>query len=109
MRPHIGRQGQLRHFSKADTVEAMLAVGVASPRRLVKRGDALANTHQDIEKVLGKVPNFLKVFPDIGLPGALAELDAIDFDDGALTVKRRRCLVSINFYADPDQVKLKYR
>jgi AhpD family alkylhydroperoxidase len=59
------------------------------PARADEASDALAKTHQDIEKTFGKVPDFLKALPDSGLPGAWDELKAIDFDDGALTVKTK--------------------
>ncbi|SFO33421.1 hypothetical protein SAMN03159463_01664 [Mesorhizobium sp. NFR06] len=55
-------------------VLAALVLLAPGPIRLVHADEAsgaLARTHQDIGKVFGKVPDFLKVFPDDGLPRRL--------------------------------------
>ncbi len=78
-------------------VPAALVVLASGPIRLAHADEAsgaLARTHQDIGKVFGKVPDFLKVFPDGGLPGAWDELKAVDFADGALTV-RTKALIAL--------------
>lgn len=56
--------------------------------------DALDATYKDIEQTFGKVPEFLKAFPEAGLPGAWSELKAIEFSDGALTAKDK-ALISL--------------
>jgi hypothetical protein len=67
------------------------------PARLkVKRGDALANTHRDIERSLAKCRISTKYFPTSGCLALWRSWTPL-IDDGALTVKRRRFLVSFNF------------
>ena len=58
------------------------------------RGDdmsgSLAQTHKEIEQVFGKVPEFVKAFPEAALPGAWSEAKAIEFsDDTALSAKTK--------------------
>ncbi|WP_224513921.1 carboxymuconolactone decarboxylase family protein [Mesorhizobium sp. CA8] len=84
------------------TFARMLAAGgtaafliyVPSPAYADDASNALATTHKDIEQTFGKVPDFLKAFPDSGLPGAWAETKALEFSDGALTVKTK-ALISL--------------
>ncbi|WP_413989091.1 carboxymuconolactone decarboxylase family protein [Labrys okinawensis] len=51
---------------------------------------SLAQTHKEIEQVFGKVPEFIKAFPEAALPGAWNEAKALEFsDDTALSAKTK--------------------
>jgi len=55
-------------------------------------------TLADIEKTWGFVPSFIRAFPSSALPGAWAELKALESEDSALSAKEK-ALVSVGVSA----------
>jgi AhpD family alkylhydroperoxidase len=84
----------LARMLAAGSAIAFLAHAQTLPARAADTSDALAATYKDIEQTFGKVPDFLNAFPKDGLPGAWAELKAVEFSDGALTAKDK-ALISL--------------
>lgn len=73
----------------------VIALAPASPARADDAADVLAKTHKDIEQTFGRFPDFLKAFPDAGLPGAWSELKAIDFGDGPALPEKTKMLIAL--------------
>jgi len=89
--------GSVLHFTRMLAVSGavvFLAQAQMLPARADDAAEALAATYKDIEQAFGKVPEFIKAFPERGLPGAWAELKAIELSDGALPVKTK-ALISL--------------
>lgn len=64
------------------TVTAIFALGVitaASPVATAQDSSA-ATTYQDIEKTLGVVPGFFKLFPEVGIAGAWSEFKSVQLN-----------------------------
>lgn len=77
---------------------ATLAVAIlASPRAGVaeKPGPSLDATYKDIEQTLGKVPAFIGQFPKSALPGAWAEVKALEFSDNTAIPPKFKALISL--------------
>jgi AhpD family alkylhydroperoxidase len=66
---------------------AWAAAGV--PALAEDSSEAEAKTYREVEDTFGKVPDFVKAFPKNAFPGAWKEIKAIEFADGALTVKEK--------------------
>ncbi|MCO6404846.1 carboxymuconolactone decarboxylase family protein [Aurantimonas endophytica] len=52
-------------------------------------------TYQDIEQTLGNVPSFLRRFPKAALPGAWAEVKALQFSDETALPPKAKALISL--------------
>lgn len=76
----------------AIALAALLGTVALTPGAAVA-ADAMATPEaamKDIEATFGSVPSFLKAFPQAGLPGAWAEMKAIEISpDTALTAKEK--------------------
>lgn len=58
---------------------SLSALGATTPVAFADDVSAQA-TYQDIEKTLGRVPSFFKLFPEAGIPGAWAEFKAVQLN-----------------------------
>jgi len=56
---------------------------------------SLDATYKDIETTFGKVPGFLTGFPKAGLPGAWAEVKAIELSDKTALSPKVKALISL--------------
>jgi AhpD family alkylhydroperoxidase len=52
-------------------------------------------TVKDIQKTMGSVPSFISQFPRAGLPGAWAELKAIELSDKTALPPKTKALISL--------------
>lgn len=52
-------------------------------------------THQDIKQTLGKVPGFLNQVPKAALPGAWAEVKALEFSNDTALAPKVKALISL--------------
>jgi AhpD family alkylhydroperoxidase len=77
------------------TAAILLAPGASMAEDAAATAEA---TNQDIEKTWGFVPGFVKAVPPGALPGAWAELKAMESGDTALTAKEK-ALVAIGVAA----------
>jgi AhpD family alkylhydroperoxidase len=90
-RPAAWRAGGMMAASLA--IAAILApLGIS-----VARADdaSYEATLKDIEQTMGGVPSFIKQVPKIALPGAWAELKAVEFSDGTAIPMKDKALISI--------------
>lgn len=60
------------------TVAFLNAVGVTAPT--YAEDMSAQATYSDIEKTLGKVPGFFKLFPEAGIPGAWQEFKSVQLN-----------------------------
>ncbi|MGX8008600.1 carboxymuconolactone decarboxylase family protein [Mesorhizobium sp. ORM8.1] len=67
------------------------AVLAASPSRADDYDAAL----KDIQSTMGGVPGFVKQFPKAGLPGAWAEVKAIELSDKTALTPKEKSLISL--------------
>jgi AhpD family alkylhydroperoxidase len=84
-------------YFRSLALAAGLAAAAYLPYGTAIAQDATATpeaTLQDIEKTWGFVPGFVKLFPSAALPGAWAELKALESESTALTAKEK-ALISI--------------
>ena len=59
------------------------------------RADDYETTIRDIQSTMGGVPNFVKQFPKAGLPGAWAEVKAIELSDTTALSPKVKSLISL--------------
>jgi AhpD family alkylhydroperoxidase len=57
----------------------VMSLGTIAPAVSAENTSAQA-TYQDIEKTLGMVPSFFKLFPEVGIAGAWAEFKAVQLN-----------------------------
>src|SRR3954451_21545240 len=87
--------------SAARRAGTMSAIALAIATLLVSLSTAHAHdaayqaTLKDIEQTMGGVPSFIKEVPKIALPGAWAELKAVEFSDGTAIPMKDKALISI--------------
>jgi len=80
----------------AAAAAALLALAAAlAPARADDVNAAAEATYQDIAKTLGGVPGFVKLFPKAGIPGAWAELKAIELSDKTALSPKVKSLISL--------------
>ena len=76
-----------------------IAGGIAVAPTLAASADdavpSLDATYKDIETTFGKVPGFLSGFPKAGLPGAWAEVKAIELSDKTALSPKVKALISL--------------
>jgi AhpD family alkylhydroperoxidase len=60
-----------------------------APAMAEDNSEAVTKSYKEVEDAFGKVPDFVKAFPKNAFPGAWKEIKAIEFADGALTVKEK--------------------
>jgi AhpD family alkylhydroperoxidase len=74
---------------------ALLAMVAASaPARAGETGSAEA-AYADIQKTMGFVPSFAKLFPKRGIAGAWAEVKAIELSDDTALPPKMKALISL--------------
>jgi AhpD family alkylhydroperoxidase len=84
-----------RRAFKGAFVSAVVCVGlIASNPALAGPADVEA-TYKDIEQTLGKVPSFLRRFPKTALPGAWAEVKALQFSNETALPPKVKALISL--------------
>lgn len=59
------------------------------------RADDYDATLKDIQSTMGGVPSFVKQFPKAGLPGAWAEVKAIELSDKTALTPKEKSLISL--------------
>jgi AhpD family alkylhydroperoxidase len=88
-----------RPARRAGTALAViLATGLAAPLAApAARADdaSVEATLGDIEATLGFVPSFVRQVSPVALPGAWAELKAVEFSDGTAIPMKYKALISI--------------
>lgn len=73
-------------------VAGVFAVALASAPA---RADDYDATLKDIQSTMGGVPSFVKQFPKAGLPGAWAEVKAIELSDKTALTPKEKSLISL--------------
>ena len=69
-----------------------LAMGLAAPARADDTYDAAI---KDIQATMGGVPSFIGQFPKAGLPGAWAEVKALELSDDTALSPKVKALISL--------------
>ncbi|BCM18818.1 hypothetical protein MJ8_25900 [Mesorhizobium sp. J8] len=62
---------------------------------LLARADDYDAALKDIQSTMGGVPSFVKQFPKAGLPGAWAEVKAIELSDKTALTPKEKSLISL--------------
>lgn len=76
--------------------KAILATALAMGLTAVNaRADDYESTIKDIQSTMGGVPGFVKQFPKGGLPGAWAEVKAIELSDTTALSPKVKSLISL--------------
>jgi len=81
----------LRSASLVAAGVGFAAVLAAAPAR----ADDYDATLKDIQSTMGGVPSFVKQFPKAGLPGAWAEVKAIELSDKTALTPKEKSLISL--------------
>jgi len=81
----------LRSASLIAAAGVFAAVLVSAPARADDYDAAL----KDIQSTMGGVPSFVKQFPKAGLPGAWAEVKAIELSDKTALTPKEKSLISL--------------
>ncbi|MGX9145469.1 carboxymuconolactone decarboxylase family protein [Mesorhizobium sp. 128a] len=90
---HIGKSVQffIRRVSILTAAACLLSLA-ATP---TTRADDYDATIKDIQSTMGGVPSFVKQFPKAGLPGAWAEVKAIELSDKTALPPKVKSLISL--------------
>src|ERR1700676_4438420 len=78
-------------YARSLLAASALAIALIAPASPAPGGDAAA-TYQDIEKTLGIVPGFFKVFPQSGIAGAWDEFKNFQLGPTALDGKTKQLI-----------------
>ena len=81
----------LRSASLIAVAGAFAAALASTPAR----ADDYDATLKDIQSTMGGVPSFVKQFPKAGLPGAWAEVKAIELSDKTALTPKEKSLISL--------------
>jgi AhpD family alkylhydroperoxidase len=87
-----------RRFAFAAACVVTIAAGAAFvPRAAVSDDTAspLDATYKDIMQTMGKVPAFIQAFPKAGLPGAWAEVKALELSNDTALPPKVKALISL--------------
>lgn len=74
---------------------AVAGVFAAALASTPARADDYDATLKDIQSTMGGVPSFVKQFPKAGLPGAWAEVKAIELSDKTALTPKEKSLISL--------------
>jgi AhpD family alkylhydroperoxidase len=80
---------------RALSCAALMTVTAACLSATGALADDYAATVKDIEATLGGVPGFAKQFPKAGLPGAWAEVKALELSDATALSPKVKSLISL--------------
>ncbi|TPJ20914.1 carboxymuconolactone decarboxylase family protein [Mesorhizobium sp. B2-7-2] len=74
---------------------AVAGVSAAVLATAPARADDYDTALKDIQSTMGGVPSFIKQFPKAGLPGAWAEVKAIELSDKTALTPKEKSLISL--------------
>ena len=83
---------------KAAAIAAVAVAAIVAPIAMsTARADdaAYQATLKDIEQTMGGLPSFVKEVPKIALPGAWAELKAVEFSNDSAIPMKYKALISV--------------
>ncbi|TPL49652.1 carboxymuconolactone decarboxylase family protein [Mesorhizobium sp. B2-4-6] len=81
-----------RRFASLIAAASVFATALASAPA---RADDYDAALKDIQSTMGGVPSFVKQFPKAGLPGAWAEVKAIELSDKTALTPKEKSLISL--------------
>ncbi|UCI21997.1 carboxymuconolactone decarboxylase family protein [Mesorhizobium sp. B2-1-8] len=79
------------NLARAMVLGSVLAIPALAPAH----ADDYDATLKDIQSTMGGVPSFVKQFPKAGLPGAWAEVKAIELSDNTALSPKVKSLISL--------------
>ncbi|HMM64199.1 MAG TPA: carboxymuconolactone decarboxylase family protein [Mesorhizobium sp.] len=87
---------RIHDLSRACRVSLLSAAACASVLTIAAaRADDYDATIKDIQSTMGGVPGFVKQFPEAGLPGAWAEVKALELSDKTALPPKVKSLISL--------------
>ena len=92
---HRGGPGWRRRFFTPALAAAAICAVLFTPGPAPAGQAEVDATVKDIEQTLGKVPSFLRRFPKSALPGAWAEVKALQFSNQTALPAKTKALISL--------------
>lgn len=86
---------ETRRVFRGAFASAVLCAGLFASAPALAGSAGAEATYKDIEQTLGKVPSFLRRFPKAALPGAWAEVKALQFSNDTALPPKVKALISL--------------
>ncbi|WP_257165855.1 carboxymuconolactone decarboxylase family protein [Bradyrhizobium sp. SRS-191] len=84
-----------RIFKRAAASAIVYAVLLSSGLTVAGSAEKVDPTYKDVEQTLGKMPDFLRRVPKAALPGAWAEVKALQFSNATVLPPKVKALISL--------------
>lgn len=84
-----------RRVFTAAFVSAIVCAGLIASNPAMAGPAEVEATYKDIEQTLGKVPSFVRRYPKAALPGAWAEVKALQFSNETALPPKVKALISL--------------